>query len=279
MTLKEEIVDKANSVCCENINEEAVITESIKNGSVSKALDKQISKLENSRGKADDEGKREIDNDITLYRKASTSFRKAEEAYADGDPSAKKQYKELKKQYSSQIRKINVSAIAKGGAVAAAVAAGVAGACVLFGRFDPTDAEKIKDAISSGTKNVFKTISRKAEDIFDPAKTPTEKISRAVKRTGEDLGVAKPFEDADNTKKLLSKGAESAKKAAEKAKEDFGKGGMPSDFVKTHNGSYAPKGKTFGANVDAVEKKVSNLFKGKKSIKENILDMDNVLNG
>jgi hypothetical protein len=183
MTLKEEIIGLTNETVGYDINESAVITESIKNGSMSKALRKQVEKMEKAKAKADPEASREIDKAIKIYNDAADDFEEAEDAYAQGDKSAKAQYKELKKQYSEQVRKINAGAMVKGGVIAAAVAAVVAAGFIIAGKVDPSfndKVEAIKDKITSTVGNAL-GIARKTPGAVGDEESRFGKMNKAEK--------------------------------------------------------------------------------------------------
>ena len=258
-SIREEIIGNASVACFANINEEAVITESIKNGSVSKGLRKQIAKLEAGRDKADGAGKKEIDKAISTYKKAADDFEKVEQKYSAGDPGAKSEYKDLKSKYSSQVRKINFQSIAKGGAITAAVAAGVAGAAVLFCRYDPSDAEKIKDAIGSGVNNIFKGI----KGMFI---SPSEKLANNMEKNVNKMS------DSDEGTKIgdaIKYGKETGAKKLPQGMQD-----SIDDKAKKDNMAYEKMMKTLNRG----DKKITG-GKGASMFKEDILNLDHVLNG
>lgn len=96
------------------INEEEkervrVLCESIKNNSASNFLSKLASKASKDASKLEAKGKKDkakiAKDSAKQLKEASNKIRKAEDKYKAGDPAAKKEYKDLCKQYHKELKK------------------------------------------------------------------------------------------------------------------------------------------------------------------------------
>lgn len=158
MTLKEEILYSSNYIADKKdvLDEEKeinqVLTESIKNHSASKFLEKQSEKVMKEykklvkKGDEEAEGTKEAADEL---KKASVKLYKIESDYRSGDPTAKKKYKDLCKEYSEVLKKKGKGLRTLGaitGVVAGAALLGTAGLTALAN-------DDIIERLEDGIKN------------------------------------------------------------------------------------------------------------------------------